>query len=123
MHLLVLDQFHRRRFIAVDAIVAHAAKVLVVVRPAEEGPRVHLAVGLGALEGAQLAAGFQIPNDKGDTLVRLGRPCDKEVLARRKVDELHAAVVDLEQLLPARAAPQHDAEAVEGREVRAAWRP
>ena len=145
--VLVLDELHRRRLVHVDAVVAEPRKELVVVRPAEGGPVLHHPVLARADEGAALCARAHVPHNQRLLLVPLGRPRHEVVLARRKVEQLDAAVVDLELPLPGRAAPQLHAyagrfrdpseaatragraapqlraEAVEGGEVGAAWRP
>mmetsp|Transcript_29945 Transcript_29945/g.62833 ORF Transcript_29945/g.62833 Transcript_29945/m.62833 type:complete len:273 (+) Transcript_29945:1207-2025(+) len=106
----------------IDAVVAQPREESVVVRPFEDRP-LELLFWLRALERAQLLPSRRLPHDERLRLVGLRGPGDDELLARREVDQLDAAVVQLEQLLPRGSPPQHNAESVERRQVLAVRRP
>mmetsp|Transcript_3436 Transcript_3436/g.9796 ORF Transcript_3436/g.9796 Transcript_3436/m.9796 type:complete len:346 (-) Transcript_3436:687-1724(-) len=119
---LVLDELHRVRVVDVEAVLAEARHVLVLVRKLEDRPH-HLPDLLRPRKRAALGTRGHVPDD--DRLRGLGEraPRDEEALAGAKVHELDAFVAKLHELLPRRAAKQDNAQAVEADEVPAVRAP
>mmetsp|Transcript_18275 Transcript_18275/g.61121 ORF Transcript_18275/g.61121 Transcript_18275/m.61121 type:complete len:490 (+) Transcript_18275:43-1512(+) len=97
--LVLPDELHGARLVAVDAVFAEPREVLAIVRPPEDGPA-HLVELLWAREGPELGARGYVPHDDALRLLGHGAPRDDEPLAGREVEELDPLVAVLHQLLP-----------------------